>query len=300
MQSDPDRTIVDAQKFASRPGGGRIELEKTRKMPSVPPTPPNPMPMPPMSSGLGTPMPPKEFSPMPETPHHLPVSYKKKAPGNGTPPKIVNKRELANAQMFQEQCRRLCLSLFASDQTPIKSLGFTSSISGEGKSFLAAVTARLLARDTLEAVTLIECNWDHPTLHEAFGISASPGLAEWLHGTCDEQEIRYEASENLTVIPAGDGARDAVRLLKRVQQHGLQKLFKPNELVIIDLPPVITTSYGSLAASLVETVVIVVRSEVTPNRMLLETCAQLKDVPIHGIIINQGNSRIPRWIRQIL
>lgn len=237
---------------------------------------------------------------MPETPRQLPVSYKKKAAGSGAPPKIVNKRELANAQMVQEQCRRLCLSLFASEQTPVKSLGFTSSIGGEGKSFLATVTARLLARDTLESVTLIECNWDHPTLHETFGIPASPGLAEWLHGTCDEQEIRYEATENLTVIPAGDGARDAVKLLKRVQQHGLQKLFKPNELVILDLPPVITASYGSLAASLVETVVIVVRSEVTPNRMLLETCGQLKDVPIHGIIINQGNSRIPRWIRQIL
>lgn len=286
MQSDSERPVVDAQNFSAPPPTARIEMEKTRKMPSVPPTPP----------GIY----PQDLMPIVETPHFLPVSYKKKAPGRAAPPKIVNKHELANAHMFQEQCRRLCLTFFSNGQATVKSLGFTSAIGGEGKSFLATVTARLLARDSLEPVTLVECNWDHPTLHEIFGIPATPGLAEWLNGTCDEQEIRYEAGENLTVIPAGDGSREAVKLLRRIQQHGLQKVFKQNELVVLDLPPVITTSYGSLAAGLVETVVIVVRSEVTPSRMLVETCAQLKDVPIHGVVLNQGNSHIPRWIRQIL
>jgi hypothetical protein len=34
--------------------------------------------------------------------------------------------------------------------------------------------------------------------------------------------------------------------------------------------------------------------------MIAETCAQLKDLPIHGLILNQGDSRIPRWLRQLL
>ena len=235
-----------------------------------------------------------------ENPRRLPVTYKKRVPGGEHPPRFTNKQERLNIHLFQEQCRHLCLDLFGREQDAVRSLGFTSAISGEGKSFLALAAARLLARDSLEPVTLIECNWDHPTLHKMLGIPEIPGLAEWLNGSCDEQEIRYEAEENLTVIPAGDGAHDAVKLLKRIQQSGLQKLFKQNELLILDLPPVITTSYGSLAASLAETVVIVVRSEVTPSNILTETCAQLKDVSIHGIILNQGRSRIPRWLRQIL
>lgn len=243
----------------------------------------------------------RKLMPVSETPRLPPISYnKKKTSEKNGRPKIVSKREAANVRMFQEQCRRLCLTLFASEQSTIRSLGITSSIGGEGKSFLATVMARFLARDSIEPVTLVECNWEHPTLHEIFGIPVTPGLAEWLDGTCDDDDIRYDAGENLTVIPAGDGIVNAVRLLKRIQQHGLQKLFKQNELLIFDLPPVITSGYGSLAASLVDTVILVARSGVTPGRVLAETCAQLKDVPIHGIILNQGNSRIPGWIRQIL
>jgi protein-tyrosine kinase len=203
--------------------------------------------------------------------------------------------------MLQEHCRQLCLSLFYREQAPIRSLGFTSSIAGEGKSFVAAVTAQGLARDSREPVTLVECNWDHPSQHEYFGIPATPGLAEWLWGTCEEEAIRYQVESNLTVIPAGHGAHNAVKLLQQIQQQGLLHLFAHAEgFYIIDLPPIITSGYGSLAASLPESLVLVVRAQVIPESMVVETCTQLKDVPIHGIILNQGDSRIPRWLRQLL
>ncbi len=240
-----------------------------------------------------------ELANMANTP--LPTSLPSKDSGKKPGKVVFNQNEAANSRMLQEQCRQLCLSLFSREHNPIRSLGFTSSIGGEGKSFLALVAARSLARDSNDPVTLVECNWEHPTLHENFGIPAQPGLAEWLRGTCNENEIRYQVDDNLTVIPAGNGIQDPVKLLKRVRQRGLLKTFgRPDELLILDLPPVITSSYGSLAASLVETVVVVVRSEVIPANMLAETCAQLEGSSIHGIILNQGSSRIPRWIRQLL
>ena len=213
----------------------------------------------------------------------------------------LNKRDVANARMLQESCRQLCLSLFSREHAPVRSLGFVSSINGEGNSFLASVTARVLARDSNEPVTLVECNWEHPSQHEYFGIPATPGLAEWLRGTCDEDDIRYQVDGNLTVIPAGYGSQDAVKLLKQISKNGLLNTFKhSNELYIVDLPPIITTGYGTLAASLLESIVIVVRAQVIPDSMVVETCAQLKDLPVHGIILNQDQSRIPRWIRQLL
>jgi protein-tyrosine kinase len=229
------------------------------------------------------------------------VVQPKKSRGKKSQPAAFNKRDVANVHMLQEHCRQLCLSLFYREHAPVRSLGFTSSIPGEGKSFVAAVTAQVLARDSSEPVTLLECNWDHPSQHESFGIPATPGLAEWLRGTCEHEAIRYQVESNLTVIPAGNGAHDAVKLLKQVQQQGLLHLFAPAQgFYILDLPPTLTSGYGSLAASLPESLVLVVRAQVIPERMIAETCAQLKDLPIHGLILNQGDSRIPRWLRQLL
>jgi Mrp family chromosome partitioning ATPase len=242
---------------------------------------------------------PKDLSRVVETPFHLLASHTKQILKKSLSVR-VNEQDVASTRLLQEQCWLLCLSLFFREEKPVRSLGFTSSIRGEGKSLLALATAKVLAHHNNDPVTLVECNWEHPTLHKSFDIPATPGLAEWLRGTCDKNHVRYQVNSNLTVIPAGNGTQDAVKLLKQAQHRGLQQIFKhPDELLIVDLPPVIT-SYGSLAASLAETVVIVVRSEVIPASILTETCAQLKGSPIHGIILNQENSRIPRWIQQIL
>lgn len=244
----------------------------------------------------------QEFPPVIETPLPKPsIVYTKKTPTKKVQAAKFNKRDTAIARMLQERCRSLCLSLFFRENAPVRSLGFTSSIDGEGKSFLALVTAQVLAHDSNEPVTLIECDWEHPGMHERLKIPATPGLAEWLRGECDEDDIRYQVDSNLTVIPAGNGSQDAVKLLKHIQAYGLLKTFKrSNDLYIVDLPPIITTGYGSLAASLLESIVIVARAQVIPNKTIVETCMQLKDLPVQGIILNQGESRIPGWIRQLL
>jgi Mrp family chromosome partitioning ATPase len=212
-----------------------------------------------------------------------------------------SKHSLANARGLQERCRQLCLALFFDEHAPVRSLGFTSPLKGEGKTFLATVTARVLANDSNDPITLLECNWEHPTLHEYYGFSGTPGLAEWLRKECSESDIRHQASSNLTVIPAGDGKQDAVKLLQQLRREDfMDTLVHPNELLVVDLPAIVTTAYGSLAANLVESLIIVVRAGGTPDALVTETCTQLKDLPVHGVILNRVESHIPRWIRQIL
>jgi protein-tyrosine kinase len=228
-----------------------------------------------------------------------PVSKPQKQ-GKGTRPGKLE-RDAANAYILREQSRQINLSLFFREHAPIRSLGFTSSLNGEGKSFLAMMTASLLANDSSVPVTLLECNWENPFLHQHFGFAATPGLAEWLRAECSEAAIRYQISRNLTVIPAGDGKRDAVRLLQQVRQRGLSNIAGLSKgLLVVDLPSIVTSAYGSLAASLVESLIIVVRAGVTPDIMLAETCTQLKALPVHGVILNQAASKIPHWIRQML
>ncbi len=215
--------------------------------------------------------------------------------------KRSSKSDMLNATLLRERCRQFCVALFFREQAPIRSLGFTSAIGGEGKTFLARLTADIVAHDSGEPTTLAECNWDHPTFHKHFGIPAIPGLAEWLRGECRETDIRYQVDDNLFVIPAGDDRQDAVKLLRHLQQGGVHQLkLAANELLIADLPPILTTAYGALAASLVGPLIVVVQAGMTPSYLIKDTYEHLKDMPVEGVILNQTASKIPRWIRQLL
>jgi Mrp family chromosome partitioning ATPase len=213
--------------------------------------------------------------------------------------------EVAGTLSVREQCRKLCLALFFREQAPVRSLGVTSAVEGEGKTFLALMVAGSLANDSVEPVTYIECNWEHPSIHEYFDLPPTPGLAEWLRGECAESAIRHQVAPNLTVIPAGDGSRDGIKLLRMLQENGAQRSLLgasagATGFTVVELPPVATCAYAPLAAGLVEAVVLVVRAGVTPAHLVAETCAQIQRAPIVGIVLNQAKSHIPRWLQGIL
>lgn len=213
----------------------------------------------------------------------------------------IPKRDKANSHALYERCREVCLSAFFREHAPVRSLGFTSSVGGEGKSFLSIMAAQVLAADSTSPVILLECNWEHPNLHEYFGFASTPGLAEWLRGECNQEVIYHKIGRNLTIIPAGNGRQDAVKLLKQIRQKGLLDMFAySDELLIVDLPTIATTAYGAFAASLVESLVIVVCAGVTPEALIAETSTRLKDLPVQGVVLNQIESSIPRWIRRML
>lgn len=206
-------------------------------------------------------------------------------------PRLFSSPEAALVHLIEEQCRSFCLSLFFREQNPVRSLGITSSIPGEGKSFIASMMAHMLANDSLLPVTLIECDWENPGLHDYFGLPATPGLAEWLRKECTEQDIRHKVGENLTIIPAGDGHQDAVKLLQQVRRRGLLDTFAHgDENLLVDLPAVTTTSYSIFAASMVDAVSVVVRAGVTPDNVIADACTRLKGLPVQGVILNQVKS----------
>ena len=212
-----------------------------------------------------------------------------------------SKRDLGTAYIVQEQCQKLCLSLFYREHAPIKRLGLTSALAGEGKSFLSVVSAGMLAQNDTVPVTLIECNWEHPTLHEYFGIPGTPGVAEWLRGECTRADISHQVGPNLTVMVAGNGQRASVRLLRALREKWMPGSDdSPEGLMILELPPVVSSSYGATAASLAEAIVLVVRAGVTPEQYVSEACVQLADAPLAGVLLNQMDSKIPQWIRQLL
>ena len=224
-----------------------------------------------------------------------------KRPGKTTPVLRLSQSQVAEAHRIQMRCRQLCASVFVDEQPAVRSLGFTSAIDGEGKSFLARLSAVVMATDLHIPATLVECNWEHPCFNDIFNLAKGPGLAEWLRGECELEAIRQPVSSNLTVIRAGDDRHETIRLLQNLHKRGLLSLLDhPNEVLIVDLPSLVTTAYGRLAASLAESLIVVVRMGVTPDAFMAEASTYLKDLRVHGVILNQVKSRLPRWLEQIL
>lgn len=215
--------------------------------------------------------------------------------------RFIPRREAAKVHLIEKQCRSFCLSLFFREQDPVRSLGITSSIPGEGKSFIAMMMAQVLANDSTRPVMLIDCDWENAGLHDYFGFPATPGLAEWLCGECIEEHIRYNINDNLTIIPAGIGQQDAVRLLQQIRKRGLRDTFAHHdENLLVDLPPVTTTSYSLFAASMVDALALVVHAGVTPDNLVADACSRLNNLPMQGIILNQVDYQpgLPNLVRK--
>ena len=223
-----------------------------------------------------------------------------KKSGKAAPRLRLSASQTAEARRLQMQCRQLCASVFLEERTAVRSLGFTSAIDGEGKTFLAMLAAVVLATDLHIPVTLLECNWEHPCFNDIFGLEHGPGLAEWIRGECALHAIRRPVNGNLTVICAGNDRQEIIRLLKHFRHRGvLEVLGRPDEVLIVDLPSVVTTAYGQLAASIVESLIMVVRMGVTHDLDVAEASTYLKNLHVHGMVFNQVKSHMPRWLAQI-
>jgi Mrp family chromosome partitioning ATPase len=204
-------------------------------------------------------------------------------------------------ERVQSEFLRVCLPLFFGERDAIKSLGLTSAIAGEGKTSVAWLVSHALATSFSQSVVLVECDWDRPTFSRGLGLPASPGLAEYLGGGCKRTEIRYQFLPNLTIIPAGLGGPEALAALAALpREEFYEQLTDPGELLILDLPSVLGSSYGTLAVRLAEVLMLVVRAGATPAPLVSRASEELKQWRVEGLILNQVHTRIPHWLQRLL
>jgi Mrp family chromosome partitioning ATPase len=207
----------------------------------------------------------------------------------------------ADVRQIRTQCRGVYRALFSGERMAGSGVGFTSPLGGEGKTFAALTAASVLASDFAASVTYVECNWERPSLADRFQLDPTPGLAEWLRQECDLTSIRYQVAPDLAIIPAGDGLRDGAKLCRALRDtHAMAELCAAGSVVVAELPATLSCPYGRLAATLVDSLIVVARWGETSEQLLAETCAQLEDLNVVGILLNRERSRIPSWLRRML
>lgn len=184
-----------------------------------------------------------------------------------------------------------------------ETLAVCSSIAGEGKSTVALGLAVTIAQDFPELrVLLVETDLQHPIFARDFNVEAVPGLAECLaEGEAALFAHRPTRLPNLQVIPAGAGASGSTRLLRSSHMAlMLDSLRGQNDIVILDVPAVMTSSDALLLTDLADGVIFVIRAGVTPHPVVQKALAQIDRSKLRGLVLNGAQSHVPVRVRQVL
>ena len=175
-----------------------------------------------------------------------------------------------NARNFMvEQFRQIRSSVknISSKHGATKRIIVTSSISGEGKTFIATNLAISFSRSG-KKVVLLEMDLHMPKAVELLNLERGIGITDYLKSEADETSIIHELEQtkNLSVISAGNLDPEASELLLngRIEKL-LAYLDQHFDLIIIDMPPISAISdYYSMEPN-ADMTIYVVRHAVTPK-----------------------------------
>jgi capsular exopolysaccharide synthesis family protein len=177
------------------------------------------------------------------------------------------------------------------EKMPLKKVLVTSALPKEGKSFTSSNLAQVLVRQHGRRVLLIDADLRGPRLHMMLGTTSSPGLADYLHGGCDEFAIMQRGPmENLFFIPSGQEISDPAELVSNGRlKLLLQRVEALFDWIIIDSPPALPVSDASVLAKACDGVLMVVRSNATPVEMARRARQEFPDESLIGVVLNGTN-----------
>ena len=197
--------------------------------------------------------------------------------------------------VLTEQFRQLrtALGLHAKNNKNRKLL-ITSSISGEGKSFVSANLALSLATAG-KKVILLDFDLRNPRTSAEFEPATGPGLADFLQGDIEPYEIIKSTSyANLFITAAGDesGALTDLSFNNRLNElfDYLEGVF---DFIVIDTPPVHLVSDAYVLTEYCDLSLYVVRHDFTPKAFiqLLDENNKIKPLKNLVIVFNSIKSR---------
>lgn len=177
-----------------------------------------------------------------------------------------------------EQFRQLRTSLgYMGIDERHKKILITSSISGEGKSFIAinlGISLALMGKK----VILLELDLRKPKLSEQFNISRNVGLSTYLIGKASTDDLLKKTNfENLFLIPAGPIPPNPSELISNGKLKELFAFLENKfDYILMDTAPVNPITDAYILSPMADVTLFIVRHDFTPKLFLQKLAQQSK------------------------
>jgi succinoglycan biosynthesis transport protein ExoP len=211
----------------------------------------------------------------------------------------LNFREATSpASVALEASRAVATSLELRDlDSSLKTIMITSASAGDGKTTTLLNLGEAMA-ETDRRVLLIDADLRRPALHRALRMPNEVGLSDVLGpGEVGMEEASRHLDDCVAVVTAGARPENPGALLGSKQVKTLLQIARARaDMVLFDSAPVMAVSDNLHLASLVDGVVMVVRSGVTQRRSLARARARLDKASarVVGVIVNGLSPRDAR------
>jgi capsular exopolysaccharide synthesis family protein len=176
-----------------------------------------------------------------------------------------------------------------------KLLLITSTQAGEGKTATALNLSQVLAQRK-GPVLIVDCDLRKGGIGKLLGVDNERGLSTFLTGKHSLTDVlqRYDPQLDLWVLPSGSVPPNPADLIgSDAMSELLHELSSRFEHVIIDSPPVLPVTDATILSSLVDGVVLITESGVTPRGGLMRSASILESAGarILGVVLNKFDPR---------
>ncbi len=192
-------------------------------------------------------------------------------------------------QVMAEQFRLLRTRVKAlSKDFQLQTMLITSTLSGEGKTTVAANLAGSLSGVEGLRVLLADFDLRRPSLHTIFGVEPDRrSRASWLEGETPWQRATYQVNRRLDVLFGFDPLDEPDLLLQSSRLEKLLKEMKAEyDVMILDSAPMLAVADTHSLVPLVDCALFVLNADNTPIRGAREALTMLQD-KVAGCVVNR-------------
>lgn len=195
---------------------------------------------------------------------------------------------------------------FMNSQKDLKTLLITSTMPGEGKSWVSSNLAVTFAQAG-KRVVLVDCDMRKGRAHKIFQVDSIPGLSNYLSGideigTIQNGDItrflKRTDVDNLYIIPAGNMPPNPSELLaSEVTNMMLEKLKENFDIIILDGTPCLLVTDSIILSRIADSTIIVTAHKITKKDGLEKTKKMIENVggKIAGVVLNKIPVNIQKY-----